>query len=54
MSNPVLVFIAGFLLLVTGFALVLRGFPMEDGYEFMGSTIERFEVKPMGPPSDRI
>ncbi|MCI0598745.1 MAG: hypothetical protein L0Y60_04360 [Beijerinckiaceae bacterium] len=54
MSNPILVFILGFLLIAAGFALVLRGFPVESGDEFMGSTIERFDVTPLRPPPDGI
>ncbi len=54
MSNPILVFIAAFLLIATGFALILRGFPMDDSYEFMGSELERLEIKPLESPPDRI
>lgn len=47
MKNPLIVFIAGFLLLATGFALVLKGFPVEDDHDlFMGSVIEKLEIKP--------
>lgn len=55
MKNPLIVFIAGFLLIATGFALLLKGFPMEDDHDlFMGSEIEKLEVTPLEEPPEHI